>query len=626
MKKNLLRPIFMSFFVCSFSFQLIYAMESTKITDINPPLTNNELALRYRYGSIGFPKNLKKAAELYYQESNKGSAEAKNALGEMYLQDSISCTNRDIQTNTAFKLFSDSSKKGYPPAKNNLANMYRRGIDITSNPKKALELYIKASDLGYHEAQKNLAEIYLYYYSEFGVPKDENKAIELCTKSSNQGNIQSKLILEKINRNLDITQNNVLDSNCKSYNEKHQEKAIDTKNTYQENKNNDIDLETNIEIDIKFDNPKITHSINDKLPTSIFSPSVPSIISLKRKEPPSSFSLQDTNSKEPRLEFDQEDKCDITHIKGTDDHRTLLKEMISSALRYILITTQSITWMDDDIFNPLINAAKSNVVVHIVYNNKVPTAVENQFKYLQKNYNFTYEKNSVHAKYLIIDNSHFVIGSHNWLDLSQKPFSSKMHDCSIKISGNFDYIKQLKTKVLEEIVSNRTGPSRKEKDVLIICETGKKLTKFELITTLKDHEQLLRTMSCMAKKCIQIYSPFVHVGTASVRLNYIAQLIKKDVLIYLFVGEFFEGISDFINNHEKLKHITKVKLDTTFHRKTLIIDNKIITEGSFNWLSTTLDINSGYYNLDSTLLLPPSSAIDIINKDSHIQSNISSVK
>ena len=155
---------------------------------------------------------------------------------------------------------------------------------------------------------------------------------------------------------------------------------------------------------------------------------------------------------------------------------------------------------------------------------------------------------------------------------------------------------------------------------------GKKPIKFELYTTLKDHEQLLKTMSCMAKKCIQIYSPFVHVGTASVRLNWIAQLINKDVLIYLFVGECFEGISDFINKHKKLKEITKVKLDKTFHRKTLIVDDKIITEGSFNWLSTTLDINSSFYNMDSTLLLPPSSATNIINEDKHIKTNISSLQ
>ena len=415
MNTILVRSIFMSIFVYFFSFHLADAMDSTKNTNINPPLTIIELAHKYRDGGIGFPKNFKKAVDLYTQESNRGSAEAKNILGEMYLQDRISCKDRHIQINIAFKLFSDSSKKGYSPAKNNLANMYIRGIDIPANPKKALELYIEASNLGSHEAQKNLAEIYLYTYSQFGVLRDENKAIELCIESSNQGNMQAKMIIERINRKPDTIKNNIIDFNCKNYNVKNKEKTTNKEDIYQDNKCNNIDPDTTIEIDIKSDEQKITHSTNEKLPTSIFSPSVPSIVPLKRKEVPSSFSSQDADLKKPRLEQDQEDKCNITHIKGTDDHRALLKKMIYSALQYILITTQSITWMDNDIFNPLINAVKRNVVVHIVYNNYISKTIKNTFENLQKKHSFEYEKNSVHAKYLIIDDSHFIIGSHNWL-------------------------------------------------------------------------------------------------------------------------------------------------------------------------------------------------------------------
>ena len=49
-----------------------------------------------------------------------------------------------------------------------------------------------------------------------------------------------------------------------------------------------------------------------------------------------------------------------------------------------------------------------------------------------------------------------------------------------------------------------------------------------------------------------------------------------------------------------------------FHLKTLIIDDNIIAEGSFNWFSAVRNENSEYHNHEATLLVRGRAAAELI--------------
>lgn len=53
---------------------------------------------------------------------------------------------------------------------------------------------------------------------------------------------------------------------------------------------------------------------------------------------------------------------------------------------------------------------------------------------------------------------------------------------------------------------------------------------------------------------------------------------------------------------------------SNFHLKTLIVDDEVITEGSFNWLSAVRDEESEFHNHEATLLVRGSAASTLIQQ------------
>lgn len=312
-----------------------------------------------------------------------------------------------------------------------------------------------------------------------------------------------------------------------------------------------------------------------------------------------------------------QDECKVSHVSGSEEHFNLLKKSLDSAKKEILITTHSITWIPSDVFDLLKDAVCRNVKIHIIYNHNIPEKVEDFFMDTES---IRLENNKIHAKYLVVDRKIFVIGSFNWLDFT-KTNDDDIEECSFKISKNENYVNRLRGKVYSEIISNRKGPSEKEWDFLKL-PISPDSSNMLLLTTLFDHENFLLSACRDAKRKIEVYSPFVTYKNAIKRINNIADILNKDaqsnVRLHLFVGEKYYELSNFIKNHRILRKNTDIDLEY-FHRKTLVIDDELISEGSFNWLSSASNLESEYHNHDASLVLKGPVARDIINNDPYLQ-------
>jgi hypothetical protein len=308
-------------------------------------------------------------------------------------------------------------------------------------------------------------------------------------------------------------------------------------------------------------------------------------------------------------------KCKVSHIRGKQEHIDLLQEMLDSANDEIVLTTQSVTWLPNEIYDSLMEAVDRQVKIHIVYNNNIPDKVAESFE----NNNIRCEQNTIHTKCLIVDKKKCVFGSYNWLDFTKINEDSSdsniddIADCSFKISKNDCYVKRLRGKIYSEIIANRKGPSEKKEDFLEFKISDR--SRMKLLTTLYDHEKFFIDACREAKQKIEIHSPFVTYKNATVRLNNIAKNLNENVKLYLVVGEYFNELNGFIKRHSILSKNTKIRLDEDFHRKTLIIDKETISEGSFNWLSSASNLESDYHNQDTSLVLQGRKAKRIIKED-----------
>jgi len=66
----------------------------------------------------------------------------------------------------------------------------------------------------------------------------------------------------------------------------------------------------------------------------------------------------------------------------------------------------------------------------------------------------------------------------------------------------------------------------------------------------------------------------------------------------------------------------KLKLVNGIHSKTIIIDNDIIVDGSFNWFSALRDEQSKYFREESSIVVKGEPAQDMIQKAKSFLENV----
>jgi hypothetical protein len=309
----------------------------------------------------------------------------------------------------------------------------------------------------------------------------------------------------------------------------------------------------------------------------------------------------------------------IDHLIGPNAHHEVLKNTINAAQKNLLISSDSITFLPKDIYKVLKDASLRGVKIYIYVNRLIDERVLGFLESIS-----TIQQRNIHAKYLIADDICVVIGSHNWFDFDY----SGGHNRSFKISENKEYITGIKEQIWDQIryygnMQHGNGKSiqKAQKSVYrsAILEyplTSNGDSKLSLLSSLDAHEIFFNEICQKAQHKIQIYSPFVTFDNAAVRLTEAVESLRPGVKIDIFIwkGSKADQLFDFIQGNPALaKRINVHELEPDHHHKTLIMDDKIICEGSFNWLSSSLFEESRGHNLDTSLVCEGDIAKNILS-------------
>ena len=114
-------------------------------------------------------------------EANQGDIEALVKLGRIYLEG----MDVDQDYNKAKDCFEKAAESNNAQAYTYLAYMYANSLGVDSDTAKVVELYQKAYDLG--DLYASYALCFIYRKGQYGVDKDEDKALDYVLRASNGG-------------------------------------------------------------------------------------------------------------------------------------------------------------------------------------------------------------------------------------------------------------------------------------------------------------------------------------------------------------------------------------------------------------------------------------------------------
>lgn len=159
-----------------------------------------------------------------------------------------------------------------------------------------------------------------------------------------------------------------------------------------------------------------------------------------------------------------------------------------------------------------------------------------------------------------------------------------------------------------QILSKHLTAKAKELEHISKDNTLTKLAAdIERISSLEAHRDILEKVFSDAQDCVVISSPFI--TKSAIKKDNIAEKIKGAVDRGVSVKIFYDSKLN-TGRHHELKDSIKSLLDAgakiihkdKLHSKVLYIDNKMIIESSFNWLSAVRDPSSDYQRYESSLL------------------------
>lgn len=225
------------------------------------------------------------------------------------------------------------------------------------------------------------------------------------------------------------------------------------------------------------------------------------------------------------------------------------------------------------------------------------------------------------------DSTNFINSGYNMLNVA---ISRAKH--SFLVFGNMDVLHaeqntplgNLKKWLLErddaELSSNLVFKER-EKSVALE-QTNEEQGRIRRIDSLDKHIEYLNNVLSKTQTKLIITSPFlsIHALNADNISNKIQNLIDNNVEVIIYTDKYLDVINGKIKPHaqEARRAIKKsgasLKVVSGIHNKTIIMDDKVLVEGSFNWLSATRNKNSPFYREESSICLTNDLAKPLIER------------
>ncbi|NAS30449.1 hypothetical protein GTQ40_05675 [Flavobacteriaceae bacterium R38] len=149
-----------------------------------------------------------------------------------------------------------------------------------------------------------------------------------------------------------------------------------------------------------------------------------------------------------------------------------------------------------------------------------------------------------------------------------------------------------------------------------------KPNSIDRIETLEKHRKSLKKCFKIAQKELIIFSPFISIKAIE-EDNIIAlinEVTNHGVKVTILTDKYLDRVRNKLKENSELGRqaikATKANLIKVngIHNKTICVDDKIIIEGSFNWLSATRDSNSPYLRKETSVIIQGSKVKEDIER------------
>ena len=149
-----------------------------------------------------------------------------------------------------------------------------------------------------------------------------------------------------------------------------------------------------------------------------------------------------------------------------------------------------------------------------------------------------------------------------------------------------------------------------ESDIVYSKSNTYKVTR---INTLESHRNCLKKVFKVAKKELIIFSPFISIN--AIRKDEIEKFIKESVDKNVTVRIITDKTFDLDRTTQRLKPSSEqgrnaveragadLLIDDGVHNKTICVDDSILIEGSFNWLSATRDKKNTHHRKEASVII-----------------------
>ena len=319
----------------------------------------------------------------------------------------------------------------------------------------------------------------------------------------------------------------------------------------------------------------------------------------------------------------------LDRMTSFEQHINLLQAALRDARWTLLITSYSIsheTMFNANLYGLLKGAAERGVRIYIYFNDQKDVR-DSVLDFFDQNGIFCDEA-FTHSKILAVDSKFIAIGSFNWLSTIDDKKASceeativyRGKSCKTIKEDLWKYIRYYRNDQFENDyrVDKFELDTKNESALSYSIENNSKLI---YLPTLEQHRIFIKKSFSEAKQRLIICSPFIsstNVFEADINQTTLKSAIERNIEIYFICSkesQHLPNLRDFLTtvNYSNLNLIT---LDN-FHLKTVIIDDDLIAEGSFNWLSASRDRDSVYHNHEVTLIAQGKMAKTLIDRFYH---------
>ncbi|MBX9786491.1 MAG: hypothetical protein K2Y08_04035 [Alphaproteobacteria bacterium] len=317
-------------------------------------------------------------------------------------------------------------------------------------------------------------------------------------------------------------------------------------------------------------------------------------------------------------------------LTSDQEHTDFLKHALNSAANSIMISSYTVAprrLFEDGIADAIINAAERGVKVYIYYERR-PYCSQKNYKYLSRLQNCCerFEEIFNHSKCVLRDKDLVAIGSYNWLSDSSVGSSN----FSLVLSGGLAL--GLNNDVWQGIQfyqslkhENEQGLRKFLKDSDAFSTGAYQFNPGQFFYTLRTpeaHGILLGEVFEKAQRNVVLFSPFIRLEKLKQTLNgsLLQDLENKKVYTKLVSLPFpcdrtpaeESKISSYLEELQRTYPHFSYVTQPDLHAKTLIADDDLLCEGSFNWLSAVTEIDHDANNFEMSVAIRGDIARELI--------------